>query len=212
MRFMTVLLLSVLAVPAVPAVASSDQDLRNCEERYEKAAGPFTRHNLNGVELVPHAGDQGLLSYRGKAARSFDGTRFNPLEGVLKLSVQELAAQDKLTQLNAAMVYEFLTTADNDADYPEVQFMALQLQPKFPRVKELDWILYWVISGNPNAGLKMDLPFCKGRLWTYKQVQEWFTRVAIPKAIAAEPELVGETDVCTDKIENGQTVLVCSQD
>ena len=108
------------------------------------------------------------------------------------------------------MVYEFLTTSDNDADYPEVQLMAQELQSQFPNV-ELDWALYYVVSGNRNLkGHPIELDFCKGdKLWTYRQIKEWMASHAIPLLLKNNPDLIAARPLCEEKDEGGEKVLYC---
>ncbi len=190
---------------------TSKTDLEQCEQRYKDAAGPFTRDRLHeDYELFPASDYQkSILSYDGVRAR-YEGHLFQNAQGALKTTVQEVMASSNRDALNAAMVYEFLTTADNDGDYPEVWLMALELQRQFPNV-EVNWALYYIVSGNPNLeGGRIDLAFCHGDLWTYRQIKEWMASYAIPKLVKANPDLVREQPFCAERDENGK-ILVCGE-
>jgi hypothetical protein len=190
--------------------ASTASSLQRCEERYEQAAGPFSRHRLNDhYDLFPTVSHPAaLLSYNGIRARSYDGTRFANAEGVLNTTVQEVMASPNVDALNAALVYEFLSSADNDADYPDVQLMALQLQPQFPNLP-LDWVLYYIVSGNQNWKGKIKLAFCDGPLWTYGKIKDWMASYAIPKFVKNNPDIVVDHALCAEKDEAEGKTLVC---
>lgn len=193
-------------------VQARDLNLQECEARYQDAAGAFTSRGLNeDYSFIPIYGVPSLLSYKGKKAIMFDGTSFANVEGVLRKSVQEVMASGKSDNLNAGLVFEFLRSADNDSDYPAVQLMALELQPKFPNVL-LDAVLYWIVSGNPNVGEPMDLPFCRGNLWTWSEIKTWLENEGIPAFLKKEPKLVEDKTVCSEKVENGETILNCKRE
>ncbi len=210
------LLIICLLMSANAHAYNSDKSLQECEARYEAVAGPIA-HNLLNSSFIPTFDDEdytSLLSYEGPNVISYDGTRFQNRKGVLTTTVQQVMASKKADQLNATLVHAFLSSADNDSDYPEVQLMAIALQPKFPNLP-LDVLIYWAISN------KLDqfksFPFCKGNLWTWAQIVKWFETTGIPvtmKSVLKDKENyashISDKPLCEQKTIDHESTIVCS--
>jgi hypothetical protein len=196
--------------------ASANEPFFECLAAYMKKAGPYASY-VNNNTVTPYAiytevrrRDTPLLSYRGPRVISYYDTTFETLRGKLKKTVQEVSEEEKVTELNAALVAEFLKQASGDDDSPANQLMAIQLQSAYPKVKDLDGFNYWALVPLKYEGAQVK--FCEnGKLWTWKQIRQWLRDEMIPKLLIEKPDHVSNADVCQQTQTPEGPTLCCQE-
>jgi hypothetical protein len=200
------LILAIITVLTTPCLLLAD-----CEEYYleygrqakEIIVGETTHHTM-----IPYDDEPGILTYTGRRAYTWDYLLLTPKKGVLALTAEDVSEQNYLSHLNALMVAGLIQSG-GETDVVINQYMALQLEPEFPKAYVDVLVSHILLDGNEE-----DL-FCRPdlngqrHLWTWKEMRHWL-RFKIGQELATGTQYQSEEPVCKNGVYKGKPTLICN--